>query len=170
MAGGEAARKSEELADEAVEERQPDKREHGYEKERGELRGACREASVTLDFVGAVALIHHAKKHQQSTTGDGFTEDVKDGAVEAIDGEGVDTQGAEAEARDGCKGEQALQVVLNECDQGAIEYAEDGEHDHPVGDATGLKGKEAEMETDQRVEAELAGYNHRHGGGRFAED
>ena len=65
MAGGEAARKREELTDEAIEDGQPDKREDGHEEERGKPGRSRGESAVALDLIGAVSLVHDAEQDQQ---------------------------------------------------------------------------------------------------------
>src|ERR1700754_3350322 len=95
---------------------------------------------------------------------------MKDGAVQAVDGEGVDAKRAETEARQSAEGQQALEVVLYQGDERAIENAEDRQQDHDVGNAARFGWEEAEVKTDKRVEAELAGNDHRHGSRSFTED
>src|SRR5882757_1376067 len=78
MMGREAARQREELADEAIQDRQADEREHRKQEKRGEPGRFRCESAVTLDLVSAVPLVHDAEEYQQRAAGDRFAGDVED--------------------------------------------------------------------------------------------
>ena len=70
---------------------------------------------------------------------------------------------------EGGEGGEALEVVLDQGDQRAVDDADGTEGDHQGSDAVGLVGEDAEGEAQDGVEAELAGEHHDGGGGGFAD-
>ena len=121
------------------------------------------------DLAGAEAVVEDAEEDEERRADDAFVEGLEDAAVEAGEGESVDAEGAEAEAADGAVGEQLPEVFLDQGEQRAVEDADGGQGDHPGRGLMGLDGEEADVEADERVEAELAGDDHGHGYGSFRE-
>ena len=66
---------------------------------------------------------------------------------------------------EGGVGGEALQVFLDERDEGTEDDADGAEREHEGGDAVGLLGEDAEGEAEDGVEAELADEDHDGGGG-----
>ena len=70
---------------------------------------------------------------------------------------------------EGGVGGEALEVLLDEGEQRAVDDADGSEGDEQRGDVAGLLGEDAEGEAQDGVEAEFAGEDHDGGGGGFGD-
>ncbi len=77
----ECAAQHQEFADETVQQRQPDGRQHCQQEERGiDRHGRCQSAKL-FEFVCVLALIEHAGQHEECAGRDAMVQHLVDRAV-----------------------------------------------------------------------------------------
>ena len=132
------AGEDEELPDEAVEHGQADDGERGDDEEGdgpGEFGG---EAAVLAHVVGGVALEEEAHEDEEGRATDAFVEGLVDAAVYARDGEGEDAEDDDVDMAQGSVGGEALEVLLDEGEERAVDDADGPEGDEQGSDVAGL--------------------------------
>src|SRR6185437_6233630 len=153
--GGEGAEHDPELAHEAVEQGQADRRHHDPDEEGGVDRHHGGDAAVLLEIEGVAALVEDADQDEQAAGRDAVVEHLVDGALGADQAEGEDANHDEAHVADRAVGDQLLHVGLHEGDQRAVDDADQAEHDDDAGQGVGGAREEAEIEAQHAVRPHL---------------
>ncbi len=161
------SREDEELTDEAVEHGEAYNGECGEDEHGDDPGEASGEAAVLAHVVGAVALVEQAQEHEERGAADAFVEGLVDSTVDSGDGEGEDPEDDDRDVAKGTVCSEALEVLLDEGEEGAIDDSDGSQSEHERSDAVRLCGEKAEGEAQDGVEPELASDDHDGGGGGF---
>ncbi len=161
-----------ELADEAVEQRQAGRAEHGDGEDDGELGHDVREAAVFFDFACVAALVNDADDEEEHAGGEPVIDLLQDGAGDAVGVHGEDAEGTEAQVAHRGIGDQFFPVGLHQADERSVNDADDGEDGQNLHDLLvhrGL-GQEREGEAQEAIGPhfqEHGGEDHGARGGRL---
>ena len=128
-----------ELAHEIVEHGQPDAGQGSDQKGCGKPGRGRGHAAVIGDLERMAALIEQADQGEQGAGGNAVVQHLVNGTVEALLGEGEDSQHHEAEMADRGIRHQLFHVGLHHGHQRAVDDADDGENDDPTG--AGARGR-----------------------------
>ena len=110
-AGEERADEDEELADEAVEPGQADRRQHHDGEHAGQDRRHLLQAAELGDLAGVAALVDHADEEEQGAGGQAVVDHLEHAALEALGGEGERAEHDEAQVGHRRVGDEPLQVA-----------------------------------------------------------
>ena len=93
----EGADEDEELADEAVEAGQADRRQHHQHEHAGEDRGDLLESSEVGDLAGVAALVDHPDEQEEGAGREAVVDHLDQAALDALGRQGERAQDDEAE-------------------------------------------------------------------------
>ena len=124
----------------------------------------------SADLGGAPPLPDHADEEEQGAGGQAVVDHLEHAAGDPLGAEGEEAEHDEGHVDDRRVGDQPLEVLLHDRDDGAVDDADRGQGEQGRGQVDGAPGKHEEAEAQQPVGAELeedAGQDHRPGGRRL---
>ena len=167
---GEGTEQDEELTRETVQAGKADARQHDQCEHTGEDRRGLLQSGQLRDLAGVTTLVDPADEEEQRTGRDAVVDHDQHAALEPLRGEREHAEHDETEVGDRGVGDEALQVLLHRCADGAVDDADDSEGHHHRGGPDGGLGEQVDAETHEPVGAELQHHrreDHRTCGGRL---
>ena len=168
--GAERAEQDQELADEAVEAGQSDRRQRDEEKGRDEVRHHALEAAVLRDEARVAPVRQHPDDQEEPAGADAVVQHLIHGALHPLRVHRRDAEDDESKMADARVRDELLHVGLHHRDERAVDDADDRQQRQPRRERRGGRGKERKREADEPVGAHLqqhARQNHRARGRRL---
>ncbi len=130
-----------ELADEAVERRQADRRQSGEHEHEREPGNRLRQAAELLELLGVAAVVEHADEKEEGAGRESVIDHLQQRALPGDLVEGEESQHDESEMGDRGVGDQLLHVDLRPGDQGAVDDSDESQADDPGASCVAACGK-----------------------------
>ena len=155
LADGEDALEDQELADEPVEGRQADRRQHHHAEDRRVDRHHLRQPAVLRDLPGVPPLVDDADDQEERAGRDAVVDLLDDAALDAHRVEGEHAQHDERHVADRRVGDQPLPVALRHGDQRAVDDADDRQRRDHRDERPRRVGQDRQAEPDEPVRPHL---------------
>jgi hypothetical protein len=166
----ERAEQNQELADEPVESRQPDRRERDDEKRGDQMRHHVLQPAVLGDEPRVAPIRQHADDQEERARADAVGDHLVDGPLRALHVHGRDAQDDEPEMADARVRHELLHVGLHHRDERAVDDADHGQRREQRREVHGRCREQRERKPQQPVRPHLqqhAGQDHGAGGRRL---
>ena len=119
-----------ELADEAVQQRQADGRQHDDHEQRGIDGHDVRDPAKFLDLARVAALVDQPDNQEERAGGNAVVDLLNHASLQAVRVQGKDSQRAESQVAHGGVGDQLLHVLLHQRDQRPVNDGDEREPHH----------------------------------------
>ena len=126
----ERAGENQELADESIQARQSDRRQHRDDEQRGVKRHCLRDTAVIGEKPRVPPLVQNSDEKEERAGRKAVIHHLQDRAFDRRLIEGEDAEHTEAEVGDGGVGDELFHVGLHPGDKRAVNHADDRQDDH----------------------------------------